>query len=97
MRCGGKGDAIPLIAFQNAPCGSTGLFTLIFDRGLFSVDSLVELEEIGIDYIAEIPFRRHIEIWEGVHSDSYPLKRRLIICMSRSYPWRSWLHSLLNP
>jgi len=39
---------------------------LVSDRGMLSVDNLVELEQAGIDYIVGIPMRRYVDVRDQV-------------------------------
>jgi len=45
---------------------------LVCDRGMVSVENLVELEETGLEYIVGIPLRRYVDIREDVLSDESP-------------------------
>lgn len=51
-----------------------GRVILVCDRGMVSVDNLVELEEAGLEYIVGIPLRRYVDIREEILSDRSPLQ-----------------------
>jgi hypothetical protein len=51
-----------------------GRVILVCDRGMVSVNNLVELEEAGLEYIVGIPLRRYVDVREEVLSDPSPFK-----------------------
>ncbi len=51
-----------------------GRVILVCDRGMVSVENLVELEEAGLEYIVGIPLRRYVDIREEVLSDPSPFQ-----------------------
>jgi hypothetical protein len=44
MRRGGKGDAIPLIAFHNAPLLEAGFFTIVTANAICILDNVPKID-----------------------------------------------------
>ncbi len=51
-----------------------GRVILVCDRGMVSVENLLELEEAGLEYIVGIPLRRYVDVREEVLSDPSPFQ-----------------------
>ena len=51
-----------------------GRIILVCDRGMVSVENLLELEEAGLEYIVGIPLRRYVDVRDEVVLDQSPFK-----------------------